>query len=210
VRALEPIPRDVPGSPKALVEYTYWVSYSATRTGAMAGRLLSVSFPTAAARRRWVALRRPSFAALVPPRTAITPGGGLSLGLNGLTLGQLLSLPADPRAIERRLFAGRSPSSVLAEVLQINQYPVPAKLQGAIYRALALVPGIRAEGRLRALTGQTGTGFGVRSGRNLFELIVDPATGAVLGIRVVFDGRVYSEASVVRRAITDRVGPPRS
>jgi hypothetical protein len=204
-----PLRRSELGAPSALVEYAYWVSYSATRTGEIAGRLISVSFPTAAARRRWVALGRPSFAAVVPPRLAITPGGGISVGLSGITVEQLLSLPADPRTIERRLLAGATPNNVLAHVEQINQYPLSAKLQGAIYRALALVPGIRADGRVRALTGRAGTAFGTSNGRELFELIVDPATGAVLGTRVVSGGRVLSEEAVVARAITNRPGPPR-
>ena len=204
------IPRGELAAPKALVTYTYWVSYSTTRTGEIAGRLISVSFPTAAARRLWVSLGKPSFDAVVPPRVAIAPSGGISVGLNGITLGQLLSLPADPRAIERRLFAGATPNNVLGYVEQMNQYPLPAKLQGAIYRALALVPGIRAEGRARALTGRAGLAFGVSRGRDLFELIVDPATGAVLGTRSVIDGRVFSQEAVVQRAITDAVGPPRS
>jgi hypothetical protein len=61
--------------------------------------------------------------------------------------------------------------------------PLPPKLQSAFYAALALVPGIRQVGAVRDLAGRTGgavafTRHGIR-----YELIVDAATGVLLGER---------------------------
>ena len=205
-----PLPRSALGEPAALVDYTYWVSYSAARTG-RDRRPAALGQLPAPPRRAGGGSRS---AGRASPRSCLP--GRRSPRATGSASARTPSRSGGCRRCRRT--RGRSsgacspapPNDVLAEVEQINQYPISAKLQGAIFRALALIPGIRAEGRVRALTGRVGMAFGVRSGHDVFELIIDPATGAVLGTRSIVGGRLFTEEAVVQRAITDRVGPPRS
>jgi hypothetical protein len=203
-------------APKALVTEVGWDAWSATRTGETNGRVLSVTFSTPAARALWVRLGRPRLGGQSGP-VAIAPGAIIAIGRSGITPRQLLALPAKARVIDRRLFAGAAAANVLDYVSAIDLYPIAPRLRAAVYRAMTFVPGIRLVGRARTLTGQVGIAFGAPAGVVRADLIINPHTGRVLGSRtVVVDakatglpaGTVYSEQTVVERAITDSPRPP--
>ena len=124
----------------------------------------------------------------------------------------------DEVTIAARLFAAASAPNVLDFVQQIDGLPIRPKLRAAIYAAIALVPGIRLEGRARSLTGRVGVALGTPEGVVRTDVIIDPHTGSVLGGRtVVIDatvehlpaGTVVFQQSVVERTITNAPGPPR-
>lgn len=72
---------------------------------------------------------------------------------------------------------------------------VPADLRAAIYRAMALVPGVELVDGQATLNGQTGIAIGrTEAGRNFHvDVIIDPATGLLIGERqvtIAADGQV--------------------
>jgi hypothetical protein len=60
---------------------------------------------------------------------------------------------------------------------------LPPQLQSAFYGALALVPGITQVGKVHDLAGRAGVGLALTRHGIRDELIVDPATGVLLGER---------------------------
>jgi hypothetical protein len=85
------------------------------------------------------------------------------------------------------MFTGVSASQAINIVAAIDLYPIRPGERAAIYRALALVPGVVAAGRARSLSGLNGVVLGARDPDGAVEdqLILDPRTGAVLGGRTV-------------------------
>ena len=72
-------------------------------------------FPTAAARALWVCARQARASTRSCPRPWDRPRWRRSrVGAVSLSIGRLLRFPADPRAIDARLFAGDSPANVLS------------------------------------------------------------------------------------------------
>jgi hypothetical protein len=59
--------------------------------------------------------------------------------------------------------------------------PVPAGVRAALYRAAALIPGVRFDGHVRDALGRAGVGVSAGRPGSQFQLIFDPATGALLG-----------------------------
>ena len=59
--------------------------------------------------------------------------------------------------------------------------PVPAGVRAALYRAAALIPGVRYDGHVRDALGRAGVGVSAGRPGSEFQLIFDPATGALLG-----------------------------
>jgi len=119
------------------------------------------------------------------------------------------------------MFTGVSASQAINIVAAIDLYPIRPGERAAIYRALALVPGVVAAGRARSLSGLNGVVLGARDPDGAVEdqLILDPRTGAVLGGRTVIlsagsaglpAGTVRSQTAIVQRAITDKPRPPRA
>ena len=127
------------------------------------------------------------------------PGTG-DLGQGLFTYRQLLALPTNPHVLYRRLAAGiraaqlRLPegASVLAHegregfaaqtlffITALLDSPTPPRLQAALYRAAALVPGTRYDGKTYDLSHRAGVGISVGG----IQLIFNPATGALLGTR---------------------------
>jgi hypothetical protein len=95
-------------------------------------------------------------------------------------------------------------------------------VRAALYRALARLPGIRFGGKVRSLAGRVGVGVWApvaqSANSNRLELIVDPATGTILGDRTIVAsfrlenlpvGTIYSQAAIVQQAITRSPRPPR-
>jgi hypothetical protein len=204
-------------APKALVTTTGWTSWSVTRVGNTGGRVLSVTFPTAAARALWVRLGRPRLGFVPAGIVKITPVEAIPVGRVSLRIRQLLRFPADPRTIAARWFGGESAANVISDIPNIEELPLRANLRAAIYRALTLVPGITFVGSARTLDGRVGNVIGTPDGVVRSDLIIDPDTGGLLGTRtVVLDakaidlpkGTVFAQQIIVRRAITNRPAPP--
>jgi hypothetical protein len=210
-------------APKALVTVEMWEAWSATRVGETDSRVISITFPTAAARRRWEALGRPDLRPGIPGEVKIAPFAGVPLGRNRtLTLRQLVRLPQNPRALYKQLFAGSTAAEALDQVSSsLDLYPMPSRLRAAIYRALALVPGIHYSGRVRTLTGRAGEALWAPTGpppaANRSEVIIDPHTGTLLGTRTVITdprseglpvGTIYSQTAVVQSTVTNTPRPP--
>ncbi len=220
------VPREAMLAPKARVTIDTWQAWSPTQVGAERIHVVDVSFPTSAARRRWEALGRPKlFAGASRVRRVPRLGNVIEiLGPRSITVPQLLALPDTARRVYERLFAGVPGSVALNVAFQcLYLYPLASGLRTAIYRALALVPGIHAGGKARTLTGAVGDVLWARAGglpgvALRAELIVDPHSGTVLGTRTVIAGphsllgvpagTVYAQGAVVVRTETSSPGPP--
>jgi hypothetical protein len=216
------VPRTELDTPKVRVTTETWDAWSTTRLGETSGRVLSITFPTAAARRRWEALGRPNLRPGLPGPAGIEPSELIPVGHTSLTLRQLTRLPDDANLLYRRLFANGTASEALDDVgTSLDLYPISSGLRAAIYRALALVPGIHFAGHARTLTNHTGEVLAARDPGGIVEdeLIIDPSTGATIASRtVVIDahatglpvGTTYSETDIVQQAVTNTPRPPRS
>ncbi|MGD1050656.1 MAG: hypothetical protein ABR947_06250, partial [Solirubrobacteraceae bacterium] len=133
-----------------------------------------------------------------------------------LTLRRILALPTDLGALYRRLFAGGGAVHAVFVVRQLDIYPIGPRLRAALYRALALVRGVKVAGSVRTLAGRVGEAIGAGG----LQLIIDPRSGTMLGLRNVVTaaearslklpvGSIASEQAIVQRAITDSLKPPR-
>ena len=93
----------------------------------------------------------------------------------------------------------------------------PADLRAALYRALALLPGLEVTERVANLDGHRGTALGLTEHGIRSDLIIDPATGQYIGERTVyvsedFDvprGTIFSSTAVSNPVIVDAVGATR-
>ena len=210
-------------APKARVTVETWDAWSATRVGETETRVLNVTFPTRAARKRWEVLGRPNLQPVIGGEVKIAPQAQINLyGNASLTFGQLVELPTNPHALYERLFAHSNAAQALDEVdHSLDLYPVSSTLRAAIYRALALVPGIHHGGRTRTLTGKIGDALWAPTGpppaANRTEVIIDPRTGAILGSQIVITdprsedlpvGTIYAQTAVVETAVTNTPQPP--
>lgn len=116
-----------------------------------------------------------------------------------LSYAQLRSLPADPRSLTRtidrlaaREFAtsGSGSQGLSRSQLQtvvrfgvlrgVAESPTPPQVRAAVYRALALTPGIHLLGRRSDAAGRTGMAVAANLGAVQLVLIIDPATGHLL------------------------------
>jgi hypothetical protein len=83
----------------------------------------------------------------------------------------------------------------------------------ALYKALAMMPGLEVIERTTNLDGKPGTGIALTHGKTRYELIVDPATGQPIGQRqtaleAIGDipaGTVYDETAL-STAVVDKIG----
>jgi hypothetical protein len=211
--------------PHALVTIATWDAWSTRRRGATATRLVHVTFPTLAARRRWISLGRPRLypgliSSTKPIAISEVPRIDLGRGHLSLTLRALLALPPKPARLYGRIFAGDSGSDALDTLSAVDVYPIRPRLRGALYRAAARVRGIVVEGRARCLTGRSGVVLSARDsdGAVADQVIIDPSTGALLGSRSVTIvaranglplGTVRAQSAVVQRAVVNTPRPPR-
>jgi hypothetical protein len=99
----------------------------------------------------------------------------------------------------------------------LSARPAPAPLRAALYRALALVPGIRRLGPTRDAVGRRGTTFAFTHAGSEEELVVDPSTSMALEDRlIVVDpaafgfawarGTLAERTTYLQRAVTDTIG----
>jgi hypothetical protein len=198
------------------VEQQLW--FSAGRTGLTRSRVLSLRFATSAARRAWERAGRPSYSTS-PQRIATLGANRYLLGDLELSRRQVLTFTTDPPKLYQRLYAaGGSAYEVFVEIGdQLRNRPTPAPLRAALYRALALVPGIRLVGAITDSIGRHGqaaafTDHGVED-----ELIFDPKTATMLEERTIAaarnplqlaGGTTISSTTYIQRAITDKITAP--
>jgi hypothetical protein len=150
------------------------------------------SFPTPRDRERWIAAGRPAQG--VPRTDQRVPAQANPWYLNdrAMSYRELLALPTDPAALRAHIreAAGDSGSSpdaetftLIADMLRDN--PVPSRLRAALYRALALVPGVTLRGELEDRLGRAGVGVSYDDEDGIRQLLIfDPRTAAVLEDRM--------------------------
>ena len=99
-----------------------------------------------------------------------------------------------------------------------QQSPMPPAVRSAMYATLALIPGVRSIGTDRDLVGRRGAAVIFDNHFNGFrtELIFDPATSALLGIRETIilkgtgfrDGAVIENLAFLNEAVTNTITIP--
>lgn len=116
-----------------------------------------------------------------------------------LSYAQLRALPADPRGLVRNIdqlaarelsASGPGPRALSPSQAQtvlrfgvlrgVAESPTPPQVRAAVYRALALTPGIRLLGRRSDAAGRTGMAVAANLGAVELILIIDPSTGRLL------------------------------
>jgi hypothetical protein len=125
-----------------------------------------------------------------------------------LTSAMIATLPRDPNTLLRdRLGTDLQQALQLCDIW-LRSGLVPSDLRAALYRALALVPGIRITDDFANLDGRKGVAFGGKD----TDIIIDPATGQYIGFRTVDDGTqgtpkgtVLDSSSLVT-GVVDKVG----
>ena len=189
-----------PAPPMAFVRVEQQLWTSANRIGFSKFRTLSVQFANPASRRAWLAAGRPALGASGSGREGTLGRGLYLLGNIELTRQALLSFTTDPRKLYRRLYAaGHSPYGVFGEIGdELRNRPAPSTLRAALYRTLALVPGIRLIGPTRDAVGRRGVAASFTHDGLQDELVIDPKTATML-----------EERSIVADPAKVRVGLPR-
>jgi hypothetical protein len=210
-----------PAPPMAFVRVEQQLWTSANRIGFSKFRTLSVQFANPASRRAWLAAGRPALGASGSGREGTLGRGLYLLGNIELTRQALLSFTTDPRKLYRRLYAaGHSPYGVFGEIGdELRNRPAPSTLRAALYRTLALVPGIRLIGPTRDAVGRRGVAASFTHDGLQDELVIDPKTATMLEERsIVADpakvrvglprGATTSRTTYLQRAVTNTITAP--
>ena len=181
-------------------------------------------FPTPADATGWQALGLLSVPAHLPVTGCAS--GGIGAGDPGAISGNagvldVTSLPSDPAALAHALETGTTGISALdqlfpdgavsnvaferAEVLLLGPTvgATPA-FDAALYRAVALIPGVEGLGEVTTQGGQSGQGFSVASPQGPDVMVVDPTTGALL------EARNIEDAGPLTSLATQYLGPSAS
>jgi RNA polymerase sigma-70 factor (ECF subfamily) len=111
----------------------------------------------------------------------------------GLPLAEgVKTLPRDPQALLDTIRQLDNPDRSEAETLEsiaaaLQTGVVPADLRAALYKAAALIPGVTVVDREANLDGKAGTAIGIEDpdrGTRM-DIVIDPATGLLIGQRAV-------------------------
>jgi RNA polymerase sigma-70 factor (ECF subfamily) len=102
------------------------------------------------------------------------------------------TLPRDPQALLDTIRQRGNPSASETETLEaiaaaLGTGVIPADLRAALYKAAALIPGVTVVDRQANLDGRAGTAIGIEDpdrGTRM-DIIIDPATGLLIGQRAV-------------------------
>jgi hypothetical protein len=105
----------------------------------------------------------------------------------------LSSMPRDPEAlldylVDFRYQTGSSDENVFAHVVDLlRSGTVKSDLRAALYEALALMPSVVITEQQTTLDDRRGTAIGLETvdGASRQEIIIDPATGEYIGVRIV-------------------------
>ncbi|AVV42415.1 CU044_5270 family protein [Streptomyces sp. ID05-04B] len=160
------------------------------------------------------------------PIRILVPDGsaGEAAGIDRPTYAWLASLPADPAALLRRIYAetpvedGENHDQAVFDRIGelVREQVMPSATAAAIYRATARIPGVTevddavdAAGRHGVAIAREDTRMGLRT-----EWIFDPGTLEYLGERTVLSrdsamgaaGTVFDTRAVLERAVVDRKG----
>jgi hypothetical protein len=147
-----------------------------------------VEFPTARDRERWQADGRPD---LNEKPTSDHGDGRFTLGNRDYTYPQLLALPRNPQrlyallrtaAVECRCGNSVDGETFASAVELLRTTPLPIDLRAALLQAAARVPGIRQHPE-RDITGRRGVAVAYHDNQGTEALIIDPASGELLGDR---------------------------
>jgi hypothetical protein len=119
--------------------------------------------------------------------------GEQRLLLAGMPLDEgVKNLPRDPQALLDTIRQLDNPDRSEAETLEavaaaLRTGVVPADLRAALYKAAALIPGVTVVDRQANLDGKVGIAIGIeRPDRDTrMDIIIDPATGLLIGEREV-------------------------
>ena len=106
--------------------------------------------------------------------------------------------------VSRMISTGREAQSAaeLNAIKGLLETPVPPAVRAALYRAAALIPGVRYDGNVHDSLGRAGVGVSAGRPGSEFELIFDPATGALLGEHSPMIGDSATVAAGVVDSIT--------
>ncbi len=133
--------------------------------------------------------------------------------------GWIAGLPRDPEALYDRLRADAPHNSLgdaellvyAADALRTGR--LPADLRAALYRAIAMIPGIEITDQVANLDGRTGVAYGMAAGATRQDIIIDPETGEFIGEREVLtkaDGELEAGTvltyTAVSTGVSDRIG----
>jgi hypothetical protein len=88
----------------------------------------------------------------------------------------------------------------------LRETDAPPKIRAAIYRAAALIPGIRLLGSVRDHDGRRGLGIAYTSHRSTSELIFDRQSGELLGEQAT--GRLGYWAVYLRERLVNQLPSP--
>jgi hypothetical protein len=136
----------------------------------------------------------------------------------------LASLPRDPRQLYDLLRHMPMPVATSQADWVLNRVTTtlltgraPADLRAALYRALALLPGLQVTEQVANLDGHQGTALGLSEHGVRHDLIIDPATGQFIGDRTVYEsgdfdvpaGTPFNYTSVSNPVVVDEVGETR-
>jgi RNA polymerase sigma-70 factor (ECF subfamily) len=122
------------------------------------------------------------------------PGGGFYSYENAHSPARLGALPRDPYRLLNHIYKvtlGQGPSpdgEALVWIADTMRFgAVPADLRAALYNAAAMIPGVEITEEQANLNGATGIAIGRTEGANGIrqDLILDPATGQLIGERQV-------------------------
>ncbi|CAL9591924.1 hypothetical protein SUDANB95_05213 [Actinosynnema sp. ALI-1.44] len=127
----------------------------------------------------------------------------------------LAGLPTDPEQLYRRLSedsgGGKQVLVYAADALRTGL--VPAATRANLLRALAHLPGLDVTDDAADLDGRTGVALGVTEDGERQEIVLDPATGQVIGERKVSDSMfagvpkgTVTAYSAITTAVVDHMG----
>jgi hypothetical protein len=214
--------------PTALVTKDRSIWTSVDRSGRLEERILATKFATEAERQKWQRAGRPTLGATPATERPISigPSERYRLGTIELTREEMLAFPTDPRTIFDRLHGrvggrGHSPEGEVFTELgdALRESPAPARLRAALYRTLALVPGVQLVGQVADGAGRIGTAVAFTDTGIRHELIFDPTTSEMLAERDVLlnpeaagvdvpAGTVIGDSVYLQRAVTDQPTTP--
>jgi hypothetical protein len=160
-----------------------------------------VEITSASDRARWQAAGSPSLDQPSSNDTIFTKVRGLPVGLGMLSYAEVRGLPTDPRALlttlavaARRSSTARSAPRFGPAILALTEFraisgllvaPVDPAVRAALFRAAALIPGVRDLGTRADAIGRRGVAVGLDwRGGIVSELIFDPRTAALLGVDI--------------------------
>jgi hypothetical protein len=136
------------------------------------------------------------------------------------TLAFVAALPTDPRELYDELVDALEDEDIGVELAildfvqdAINRGLLPGELRASLYRALALMPGLRISDRDVNVDGRMGIALGAKGAGRVQELIIDPASGQFIGEREtttkgygpISAGSVTSHTSLTT-AVVDELG----